>query len=408
MTRTFVRLAACIDERDVEEATGHPAVTAVSVDRGPEALCRPCVELDPGVSAMLLAFYADLIGTDVKDIDGAPLGLSAWQYDNVIAFVKSELSRAGGERRQVKVGDEVWYCPFRTMGERESGRWAKVLKLGQYEFRIDDGREPLRRGDDGGTWLRHDSFGVTWWWDEPSAGGELADEIEQLRREVKVLRPCLSGTQEALEERGREVERVTQERDEARRHLAAVEADRNVWKEDHARVGRLLVQTEGSLSALAVDLEAKERQLAAIEAARAKAMEGCADNFSEARTALEHAAKMSDQYRDAVPVLAELDRRATMLARRQEVIVALQSELAALRADLAHNRECAAEGGKLALESAQGLQREVEELRELAEASDGLIMDNDLSGASGVARFAVALTAANRVLADLDRNRGAR
>lgn len=53
MSRTFIRLAAMLPEQDVEAATDHMAVKAVSVDRGPEALCRPCVELDPGVAALL-------------------------------------------------------------------------------------------------------------------------------------------------------------------------------------------------------------------------------------------------------------------------------------------------------------------------------------------------------------------
>lgn len=53
MTLTFISLATCMDERDIEAATDHPAVTSVSVDRGPDGLCRPCVEIDPVVAAML-------------------------------------------------------------------------------------------------------------------------------------------------------------------------------------------------------------------------------------------------------------------------------------------------------------------------------------------------------------------
>ena len=77
--------------------------------------------------------------------------------------------------RKPKLGDEVWYCPFRTMTEREHGRMVKVLKLSSESFRIDDGRDRtyLRDADNyWGTWLRFDSFGVTWWWSEQDCAGD--------------------------------------------------------------------------------------------------------------------------------------------------------------------------------------------------------------------------------------------
>jgi len=196
-------------------------------------------------------------------------------------------SRAGGERRQVKVGDEVWYCPFRTMGERESGRWAKVLKLGQYEFRIDDGREPLRRGDDGGTWLRHDSFGVTWWWDEPSAGGERDEQLDVAR---------LGFVNEAKAR-----VKAEQERDEYR------------------------------------------RQLAAVEAARAKAMEGAAPEFAQSLRVLQNFNALV-LWDNQVAVVKELDRRADVMSQQA-------AELAQLRKDLAISRQTV----KDMIETASGL-----------------------------------------------------
>lgn len=42
-----------METRDGESDTDHPAVRCVSVDHGPEGLCRPCVELDPVVAGVL-------------------------------------------------------------------------------------------------------------------------------------------------------------------------------------------------------------------------------------------------------------------------------------------------------------------------------------------------------------------
>lgn len=51
--RHFIRVATEMQPSDIEDATSHPAVSCVSVDRGPTNLCRPCVEIDPVVAAML-------------------------------------------------------------------------------------------------------------------------------------------------------------------------------------------------------------------------------------------------------------------------------------------------------------------------------------------------------------------
>lgn len=263
----------------------------------------------------------------------------------VIAWHRSELSRAGGERdEQLDVARLGFVNETKARVKAEQERDEARRQLATIEPKLREFEE---------------------------ASGEVQgidEENHHLRLRVKELESKLAAVEAARAKAkfgavpGSEDAIMRLAGDSGAGYVELWGADRQALCEEFRRLRNVIASQSAELAQLRADLETS----------KSLAKEGCAGNFSEARTALEHAANTSDQYRDAVPVLAELDRRATMLVRRQEVIVALQAELARLRSDLETSRSMCKDlienaGSAMGAET-QRLKAENEELKEFEKA----------------------------------------
>ena len=254
----------------------------------------------------------------------------------MFAFFDDELSRAGGERAVLPPGAQV------TNEELEREMSA------EYKAWIVDGRNC--------------GFGVP------------MEEAKRLAEIVVGLRRELVAAKSARGERAGSPNKVSD-----LLHGGELRSISDAWERYLAYCEELPLdkqQKAGHEAKLLVDAvtAALHSQLAAIEAARAKAME----------TAQTPELDRIDHWEVREHITPICFFQAAQRAAKKDVatvIASLQSELATLRADLA---------------KAQGLQREVEELREFEKA---------VCAADAITYLREAVEAA---LADLDRKRGAR